>query len=246
METKCIAIIDADSIVWSTAYEQAKTGGSFRENITMWFYEMFNYIGATHYIGVLGGNSLGRRKVIVPSYKASRPPKPNFYLEHGDAIENYLLTQWDFIHSDEGYEADDTVASWARACRESKVDHIVCGVDKDLLQIEGRHYNYDKRKQTLLTVSEATAAYNLLKQTLTGDSTDNIPGLPGIGPAKADKILADMSPYNDVWSNTMCAYTKRYGPPLGAAKFAENYLMVRLEDQLPVDLDRAVPITYPV
>lgn len=243
MEDRRIAIIDSDSIVWETAYVQAQKGGSFREHMQEWFYEMFNYIGATHYVGIIGNHSLGIRKSIVPTYKANRPPKPDFYKDFGPAVEYHLLNEWGFIKSPIGYEADDAVASYAKLCRTKNIDYVICGKDKDLLQIEGQHYNYTKKE--IITVSEATAAFNLLVQLLAGDSTDNIPGIPGVGPVKAQKIIIEFEPYHDVWSNALVAYRKKYGPRVGAAKFAENYLMVYLNEDLTVDLESVHKIQWP-
>lgn len=245
MENRRIAIIDADSIVWESAYNLAQKGGSLRTGLNDWLFEMLNYVQATHYIGILGESGVPlKRKIAYPYYKAKRPPRPDFFVECGPVVTDYLLTEWDFVYATAGYEADDEVASWAYKCRINKVDYIICGKDKDLMQIEGKHYNYSEKK--LFEISAEQADYNLLKQTLTGDpGTDNVKGIPGIGPAKADKILNEMNPYHDLWSNTLCAYRNKYGSRIGAAEFAENYQLIRLEDRLEVDLMRCIPIQWP-
>ena len=65
---------------------------------------------------------------------------------------------------------------------------VICGIDKDLLQIPGKHYNYDKKVSQVVTPLEGWR--NFFTQVLTGDASDNIPGLPRIGPVKAMSILS--------------------------------------------------------
>jgi DNA polymerase-1 len=157
-------------------------------------------------------------------------------------IEDYLLTQWDFRRAHEGYEADDTVASYARLCRDSNVPYVVCSIDKDLKQIQGSHYDY--KHERLTQVSATEAAFLLFKQTLMGDRTDNIPGIPGIGPVKAEKMLEGKEPLTWV-HHTIAAYAGKYGEAQGIAEFAKNYLLVWLNTTLEVDITDFKVIQYP-
>jgi len=78
---------------------------------------------------------------------------------------------------------------------------VIATVDKDLNNTPGWHFNWNKGE--LYWVSEEEATYNFYRQLLTGDRTDNIQGIPGIGPKKAEKILAEcdseLSMYLAVW-----------------------------------------------
>lgn len=86
----------------------------------------------------------------------------------------------------EGQEADDEVA--IRMSKEPNTYTLV-GVDKDLLQIPGWHFNPSKDLERYVNEFEAYKSFCL--QLLTGDRTDNIPGLQGVGPKKAEKALKD-------------------------------------------------------
>ena len=68
-----------------------------------------------------------------------------------------------------------------------KDDSIICSLDKDLLQIPGHHFNFVKNKFTYVTPEEGVLTF--YKQILTGDTTDNIFGIRGIGPKEAAKAL---------------------------------------------------------
>lgn len=83
-----------------------------------------------------------------------------------------------------GYEADDAIASDMM-----QNGAIHCGQDKDLFQIPGKHYNYVKKK--MISVTDKEAILFLCRQILTGDSADNIPGLPGVGEKTAAKVIKD-------------------------------------------------------
>lgn len=83
-------------------------------------------------------------------------------------------------------EADDLIAIRAT---ELKGRGIIMSVDKDFMQVPGKHYNFVKR--TWETVTEWDGLLFFYKQILTGDRADNILGMKGVGPVKAAKMLKD-------------------------------------------------------
>lgn len=88
----------------------------------------------------------------------------------------------------DGREADDYIRMWAEESRAAGIDFVICSNDKDLLCIPGKHFNL---KTKIFSIVDKAAALRLYyEQLLQGDATDNIPGIPGIGPKKAAKILA--------------------------------------------------------
>jgi len=95
--------------------------------------------------------------------------------------KQYLQLEYGAIVVD-GYEADDAIASDMK-----QNGAIHCGIDKDILQVAGTHYNFVK--EAYVEVSEEQAKYNLYHQLITGDSTDNIGGLPNYGEVKANEML---------------------------------------------------------
>jgi 5'-3' exonuclease len=75
---------------------------------------------------------------------------------------------------------------------------IICSIDKDLLQVPGKHYNFVKKE--FYEVDEETGFRNFYTQLLTGDTSDNIKGIAGIGPVKAKKALADSFTEQEMFS----------------------------------------------
>ncbi len=234
------AIIDADSIMWTTAYLAQDTPSYMvRPNLDKYLNEMLSGLGVTHYVGLLGGDEPTQKKDFVGTYKSSRPSRPDFFIHYSPLIKDYLINRWQF-QVVEKIEADDACSILAAQLRRENKKYVVCGIDKDLKQIPGTHYNYKTKESTVISQEEAD--HLLFLQTLTGDSVDSIPGLPGIGPAKAQKILSqvltiragDTIPItveSPDYLKVIQAYCKHYGTREGLAKFSEMYLLVSLQEQ---------------
>lgn len=99
----------------------------------------------------------------------------------------------------EGSEADDAVATEA-----TKTGGWIVSIDKDLDQVAGWHYNFVKHQEYYVTEEEGLR--NLFTQVLTGDRTDNIIGLKGIGPKKAEKLLQDCKTEREYYDACLKAY----------------------------------------
>lgn len=117
------------------------------------------------------------RYTIYPEYKAHRPKEKPFWLE---ACRQYLIATFNAEVID-GQEADDAMGI------NQTEDTIICSIDKDLLMIPGRHYNFVKDEY--IEVSTQAAIKHFYMQCLTGDRADNIKGIEKVGPKKAEKIL---------------------------------------------------------
>jgi len=132
----------------------------------------------------LSGSTNFRDQVAtIKIYKGNRDPlhKPHWYNE----IKQYLKDVWDAEELDD-IEADDILADLQS--NESAIkETCIVSTDKDLDQISGWHYNWVK--DLLYEVSEEQAIHSKYVQILTGDSTDNIEGIPGVGPISAEKCL---------------------------------------------------------
>ena len=155
-------------------------------------------LDAETYQGYLTGSGNFRNEIAITApYKGNRSaPKP----KHLQLIRDYLVSAWDFKVS-EGQEADDSIAI---AHVENEYKSIIASIDKDFLQLRGNHWNFVKKEMTV--VSEEEALKNFYRQVLTGDRVDNIIGLKGIGPVKADKILRECESAAEMYSACVQAY----------------------------------------
>lgn len=141
------------------------------------------------------------RKLIYPGYKNKRVPghRPMAY----QAVRDEMSSRFPVIQ-EPNMEADDLVGIWST--ESSGEERVVVSPDKDLLTIPGLVYNPTKKTLDFVTLDQADM--NLMAQTLTGDITDNYPGLPGCGPKTAAKILAEASTLLEAWPLVVKAFEK--------------------------------------
>ena len=151
------------------------------------------------YQGYLTGSNNYRKEIAKEApYKGNRhAPKP----EHYELLREYLVKSWGFSMID-GQEADDAIG--IKAYTLDTEDYMIYSIDKDLDMIRGWHYNFNKNEKYF--VDEKDTLRTFYKQVLTGDRVDNIPGLKGIGPKKADKILGDALEEGELFAAVLKAY----------------------------------------
>ena len=141
----------------------------------------------------------------IQVYKGNRDPanKPKYYSE----LREYMLA-YHPTEVVEGMEAEDRCGILQYAAKDRST--CIVGVDKDLDMIPGWHYNPVKDITRYITLEEADTAF--WKQVLTGDRVDNIPGIKGLGPKTADKLI---DPVAGNWTTmsevVMNEYKKHYG-----------------------------------
>ena len=119
------------------------------------------------------------RKQIDPEYKAHRDgdAKPPYF----ESIREYLIREHGAIVTGSGLEADDYIGMAAAH------NTVICTLDKDLDQIQGRHFNWRSEEDYYISSEEGELWFWM--QMLIGDTADNIKGIRGIGPAKAYALL---------------------------------------------------------
>lgn len=170
------------------------------------------------YVGGEGNFRLG----IDPDYKSNRSSlsKPLHY----DALLEYLVCKLGAIPCN-GQEADDAVSILHCIDPEGTV---IVSIDKDLDNTPGLHYNPDKPEDGIYRVTPATAAFNYYTQLLTGDSTDGIVGIKGMGPVGASKILWDGMSTAELELEVFLQYDKR---ALGEAYFLQQARLLWIRQQ---------------
>jgi DNA polymerase-1 len=141
----------------------------------------------------------------IKKYKGNRDkaPKPVHY----DAVRAYLMSRWKAkLINDQ--EADDEIAIRMYELRAEGKTPVIVSNDKDLDMIEGEHYNFTRETEYVVSKEDAWRAYYM--QCLTGDSTDNIPGIEGVGPVGAAKILAGVNGAGAMREAARAAWREHY------------------------------------
>ena len=156
----------------------------------------------------ISGKDNYRYKIAtVKPYKGNRDDahKPAHY----EALRNYLIKYHKCWVSD-NEEADDTIGIAATECASRGVPCVVVSTDKDLDMIPGAHFNWVKGLEYSITPEEAMMNFYL--QLLSGDATDNVPGVPGIGIAKAQKLLSALAggPEEELYTHVWATYKDHF------------------------------------
>ena len=199
-----IAIIDADSILYQIAYMQPSPA-LCRKALDDKLKEIMNNTGAISGAVFIKGKDNFRYEVDA-AYKGNR--KDTIEPEVKDRIDDLYEYCKDFSIQSDGGEADDYCGIAAELALQDNKRYIVCHIDKDLDCIPGWHYNF--RKDTLYYVEPEDGYRFLMMQILTGDATDNIQGLRGVGPKTAEKLINGV-PNNLLWSRVIDIWKEKCG-----------------------------------
>ena len=205
------ALIDADSIYFKVCMKTQKKH-EIRVGIDRKMRDISKYVGTDNiFVAVKGEGNF--RKDLSSDYKKNRKPHEEHIRKALTYGHSYMIEKHKAIMAN-AMEADDLVSIWAKECRDLEKDYVVVGIDKDLLQIPGWHMNFDRMDDQY--IDEDMGNYKLMLQCLTGDNSDNIKGIKGVGPKKAEKILAGV-PMERRWNRVKAAWRKHNaGNPMDA------------------------------
>lgn len=159
--------------------------------------------------------SVGNFREVIATrakYKGNRDGQAR--PKHFKAIRQHLIDRHQAIETI-GQEADDILGIEMS----SFPDSVCVSFDKDLLQIPGLHYDWVKKEEVRITPKQG--ALNFWSQVLTGDPVDNVPGIEGIGPKKAAKLLEGVKNSKEAQLVVQQAYANAYGD-LGFEYFQET------------------------
>ncbi|WP_043622670.1 DNA polymerase I [Ensifer sp. ZNC0028] len=201
----------------------------------------------THFAVIFDYSSKTFRNALYDQYKANRtaPPEdliPQFGLiRHATRAFNLPCIE------KEGYEADDLIATYARLAEAAGADVTIVSSDKDLMQLVTSNVSmYDSMKDKQISIPEVIEKWGVPPekmidlQAMTGDSTDNVPGIPGIGPKTAAQLLEE---YGDL--ETLLARAGEIKQVKRRENIIANADLARLSRQL-VELKTDTPLDVPL
>lgn len=159
-------------------------------------YKILGEHQATHLAVIFDAARKTFRNDIYKEYKAHRPPPPPELIPQFELIRE-ATTAFNVAWVDkDGYEADDLIATYTRLGRESDMEITIVSSDKDLMQLVTPDVTlYDHFKNRRIGPHEVIEKYGVPPekmidiQALMGDSSDNVPGVPKIGPKTAAELI---------------------------------------------------------
>jgi DNA polymerase-1 len=201
----------------------------------------------THLAVVFDKSEKTFRTEMYKDYKAHRPPPPD------DLIPQFPLIR-EAVRAFEipcvelaGYEADDLIATYARMACEAGATATIVSSDKDLMQLVNEcTVMYDTMKDVKIGIPQVMEKFGVAPdkvievQSLIGDSTDNVPGVPGIGPKTAAELI---NTFGDLES--VLARASEIKQEKRRQSLIDNAEAARISKKL-VTLDDKVPLEVPI
>ncbi|MEW9854937.1 DNA polymerase I [Novosphingobium sp. M1R2S20] len=215
--------------------------------------------GPTHLAVILDKASTSFRNELYDQYKAHRPPPPEDLVPQFPLIRDATRAFSLACIEEEGVEADDIIASYARAATRQGWDVTIVSSDKDLMQLVGKCAEphdgveggcidmLDTMKNQRIDVAEVIEKFGVPPEkvgdvlALMGDSVDNVPGVFGVGPKTASKLIQD---YGDLDSALAAAPSMKKGKlqerlieHADLARLSKELVTLKEDCALPVPLD---------
>ncbi|MCC8942891.1 DNA polymerase I [Bradyrhizobium sp. Arg68] len=201
----------------------------------------------THLAIVFDKSEITFRNKLYPDYKAHRPPAPDDLIPQfaliREAVRAFDLPCLEQI----GFEADDLIATYARQASERGATTTIVSSDKDLMQlVTDKVVMFDTMKDRRIGRDEVIEKFGVPPekvvevQALAGDSTDNVPGVPGIGVKTAAQLIIE---YGDL--DQLLFRATEIKQPKRREALLENAEKARISRQL-VLLDDKVDLEVPL
>ncbi|WP_119418409.1 DNA polymerase I [Desertibaculum subflavum] len=183
------------------------------------------------------------RHQIYANYKANRPEPPEDLIPQfplfRQAVDAFCVPRVEL----QGFEADDVIATYARLAKEAGIEVEIVSSDKDLMQLVRDGVGmYDPIKLKPIGAAEVMEKFGVPPskvvevQALAGDSTDNVPGVPGIGVKTAAQLINE---YGDL--DTLLARAAEIKQPKRRESLLANKEQALISRRL-VQLDENVPV----
>ncbi len=197
----------------------------------------------SHFAVIFDAGAKTFRNELYPKYKINRPPPPEDLIPQFPLVRDAVRAFNVPTIERPGYEADDIIATYAKKAREAGLLVTIVSSDKDLMQLVGGGVEMlDTMKNKHIGPAEVVEKFGVPPekvidvQALAGDSTDNIPGAPGIGVKTAAQLIEE---YGDL--DTLLARAGEIKQPKRREALVQNAELIRLSRQL-VALKDDVPL----
>ena len=238
--TEILYLIDVSSFVFRAYYSVKGLTTARGEptnavfGVANMLVSLFKDYAPSHVAVAMDSRTPTFRREIYPAYKANRPPPPEdlkvqfpFVRELVEAFDLAVLQR-------DGFEADDLIATAARAALRSGLKVVIVSADKDLMQLVGPGVvMLDTMKEKLWDAAAVEEKWGVPPSlvgdllAIGGDSSDNIPGVPRVGPKTAAPLLAEFGGLEPLLGNL-----SKVGSKALASRLAEHAEAARLSRRL--------------
>lgn len=192
------------------------------------------------------------RHEIYPEYKANRPPMPEDLAVQIPFIKELVSFMNIPCFEIQGMEADDIIASAAELLGKQGNKVVIVSGDKDLLQLVNEQVvMWDPMKNKIMDSAAVEEKYNVRPEqlldcyALMGDSSDNVPGVPGVGPKTAEKLINQYKTLEGVYEALAgmkkSKMKERLDQNRDAAFLSRDLIRLKYDVEVPADLSGYLP-----
>lgn len=183
------------------------------------------------------------RQDLYPPYKQNRSAVPPDLIPQFPLIRHAIEALGIVSIELEGYEADDLIALYTRLFKQQGHDIVIVSSDKDLMQlIDNQVRMFNPSKNEFIDAEDVYAKFHVSPQqmidlqALMGDATDNIPGIPGIGPKTGASLLQKFQTLENIFENIHTVT-----PPRLQKKLKDNQGLAEISKKLVTLADDFLP-----
>jgi DNA polymerase-1 len=251
---EALYIVDISSFIFRAYYSVRNlstssgmpTGAVF--GVANMMLKLLDDYAPTHVAVAMDSRTPTFRKDLYPEYKANRPPPPDDLKVQFPLVEE-LIHGFDVaVLQKDGYEADDIIATIAKVAEEAGLRTVIVSGDKDLMQLVGSDVTMldtmkDKVWDTKAVEEKWGVPPSLLGDLLAiaGDSSDNIPGVPRVGPKTAAPLIMEYGGLESLLQNRenlkSKALIKRLTEHQESARLSSRLVALKQDVPIPTDLE---------
>ncbi len=211
-----LTLIDGNSLLFRAYYgvhsRLTRTDGTPTGAVFGFFNMILPVLAAAKpddaFVCVFDASRITFRQDIFPAYKANRSETPADLIAQGEMIRRGLAAAGMPVLCVPGVEADDVIATLAAQNCDNPGGTRIITSDKDLMQlVSDCVFLYDGMKQREVREPQVLEKFSVTPnrvvdvQSLMGDATDNVPGVPGIGPKKAAELINEFGSLDDLYAH---------------------------------------------
>ncbi|MEI5638014.1 MULTISPECIES: flap endonuclease Xni [unclassified Pseudoalteromonas] len=199
---------------------------------------LLNKMAASHAVAVFDGERSWRYE-FYPNYKMNRQPMPETLKNNLDKFMAAFAAAGVSSFSPDNDEADDVIATLASKAAEAGIAATVVSTDKGFLPLLSEQISvYDHFKKSFITSEDVKSRFSVSKEKLTlfwalsGDRTNDIPGVSGIGIKTAKELLARFNDYDAMLSAEQLTESQRGKLQAGGNDFVVSLALVTLRQDI--------------